>query len=401
MKFNLYGDGFHDDTDAIQEMLDTMRDVTLPEPEKYYLISRSLVIHSNTKLTLPRYAEIRLAPHSDCVMIKNETVDEVGDRFAPKIYDFAKKFFSYVNMYSMDHPCENIEICGGIWNFNNKEQKPNAFSTGIHDGYSGFGMLFLNVRNLKISSLTFKDPITFAVTLDTISYFQVSDITFDYNDGNLYQSNMDGIHVCGNCHHGSIEKLFGTCYDDIVALNAEEGTRGPISDISVKGIYTDKAYSAVRLLSASDECPVRNVHISDVYGTFYHFCICLMQFYAMDSRGVFENITIDNVYASKSDRSLVKFPRVFKYRPYGIIDFEGNIDVKNINIQNVHRREFIDTSVPMINVFETVTINNMILNNFSCVNCKDDNAIPFVTNKGDVKNLCYDNLYLENEKVEL
>ena len=400
MKYVLFGDGIHDDTDAIQELIDSSCEVNLPAPEKYYLISRSLELHSNLKLTLPRFAEIRLAPNSDCFMLKNATKDSPGERFAPKIYDFAKKYFSYVDKYSPDFPCENIEIQGGIWNFNNKEQKPNAFSTGIHDGYSGFGFLFYNVKNLKISSMTLKDPVTFSVTLDRVSYFTVEDITFDFNDGNLYQSNMDGVHLCGNCHHGHIERLFGTCYDDIVALNAEEGSRGPITDITVKGIYTDKSYSAVRLLSASRDCPVKNVHISDIYGSFYHFCVCFMQFYAMDSRGVFENVTIDNVFASKSDRSIVKFPRVFAYRKYGIIDFEGNIDAENIRVSNVHRTETHDPTTPMFNVWETATINNFMIENVSAKNLVNDEKIPMVTNAGKIENLSARGLFVEGEPVD-
>ena len=57
--YTLYGDGIHDDTDAIQEMLDSgVCEVSLPAPEKNFVISRPLVIPSNCKLKLPRYAVI-------------------------------------------------------------------------------------------------------------------------------------------------------------------------------------------------------------------------------------------------------------------------------------------------------------------------------------------------------
>ena len=74
MRYTLYGDGIHDDTDAIQEMIDSSCEAVLPAPKAFYLISRTLVLHSNFRLVLPRFAEIRLAPQSNCLMLKSATV---------------------------------------------------------------------------------------------------------------------------------------------------------------------------------------------------------------------------------------------------------------------------------------------------------------------------------------
>ncbi len=377
----LYGDGIHDDTSAIQELIDNNCEVNLPVPKAFYLISRSLELHSDLRLTLPRFAEIRLKADSNCYMLKNVTVEDRKERISSKLFD-------YVNRYSPERPCENIEVSGGIWNYNNKGQNPNPLSSGKYEpkGYTGFCFLFYNVKNLRISSLTIKDPANFAVTLDTVSYFTVDNLTFDYNDGNLYQSNMDGIHLCGNCHHGSIEKLFGTCYDDIVALNAEEGSRGPINDITVKGIYTENSYSAVRLLSASEECAIRNIHISDIFGTFYHFGICFMPVYKTGKRGFYENITVNNMYAGKSSRDIVKFYLVHKYRKYALIDLEGGIDVKNLSVSDVHRREFVDAAVPTLQLAEGLTVENLFLENITAENFTGTESMPFIVNKAEVKN---------------
>ena len=70
MEYELYGDGIHDDTAAIQEMLDKLGYASLPAPKEHYLISKPLIFHSKCKLKLPRFAEIRLAPGSNCVMAK-------------------------------------------------------------------------------------------------------------------------------------------------------------------------------------------------------------------------------------------------------------------------------------------------------------------------------------------
>ena len=378
--FILYGDGIHDDTDAIQYMIDHFRDVTLPCPKVKYMISRSLELPSYCRLQLPRFAEICLMDNSSCFMLKNKTLDDYAERTPAKA-------FSFLNRYSPNAPVQNIEVIGGIWNFNNKGQSPNPITTGVYEpeGYSGFGMLFYNVKNLRLSSLTLKDPVNFSVTLDTVSYFNIDNITFDFNEGNPYQSNMDGIHVNGNCHHGHIEKLYGTCYDDTVALNAQEGSAGPISDITISGIYTENAYSAVRLLSASDICSIKNVHITDIHGTFYHFCIAFMKYYDTGKRGVMENITIDHIYGGKADRALVKFPLVFKYRNFPFIDIQSELFVKNLTIADVHRCEYINP-VPTVSIDSDTTVDHFIMRNVTSENHTDEKELQNFVNYGIIVN---------------
>ena len=60
--YKLYGDGIHDDTPALQEMIDSgVCEVILPAPEKHYIITKPLELPSNFRLVLPRFAHIRLA----------------------------------------------------------------------------------------------------------------------------------------------------------------------------------------------------------------------------------------------------------------------------------------------------------------------------------------------------
>ena len=181
MSFTLYGDGVHDDTAAIQELINTSgTELKLPVPKMCYLISAPLELPSDFKLVLPRFAEIKLAKGSNCVMLKNKTVTLRQNRTKYKLWD-------HINEWSPDYPCENIEVEGGIWNLNNLEQNKNPLLTGVYEpkGYNGFIFLFYNVKNLRISSLTLKDPVTFAVTLDTVTYFTVDNIIFDFNYGTV------------------------------------------------------------------------------------------------------------------------------------------------------------------------------------------------------------------------
>ena len=50
---------------------------------------------------------------------------------------------------------------------------------------------------------------------------------FDFNHGHPWALNMDGVHFDGCCHHLRIANLRGTCFDDMVALNANDGICSP------------------------------------------------------------------------------------------------------------------------------------------------------------------------------
>lgn len=303
MKHMLYGDGIHDDYPAIQGMIDSgVCEISLPAPKKNYLISKTLILPSNFKLTLPRFAEIKLADGANCVMVKNQMVRDYAKRVPEDANGLCKHLWYHVNEYSPEIMSENIELCGGIWNCNNMNQLPNPEQTegfGPY-GYTGDGMLFYGVKNIKLSSMTVKDPVHYGVTFDRVSYFAIEDITFDYNLGNPYAINMDGVHFNGNCHFGSIRNLKGACYDDLVALNGHEGSKGPITNIEIDGLFAEGCHSAVRLLTVSDN--IENIHISNVYGTYYQYCIGLTKYYPGETTGAFDGISLDHIYASKALR---------------------------------------------------------------------------------------------------
>ncbi|MBQ2614907.1 MAG: hypothetical protein IJB80_06255 [Clostridia bacterium] len=387
----LFGDGIHDDTKAIQALIDNAgAELRLPMPKVRYLISAPLELPSNFKLILPRFAEIKLKKGSDCVMVKNKTVKDYQIRTDQDLYEF-------VNEYSYDDPCENIELEGGIWNFNNMEQSPNPIYTNVYEpkGYGGFPILFYNVRNLRVSSLTVKDPTTYAIIFDRVSYFTVDNILFDFNYGNPIAMNMDGVHLNGNCHFGTITNLKGTCYDDLVALNADEGSKGPISNIEIRGLYAENCHSAARLLSAN--YPVSNIHISDVYGTYFQYCLGLTRFYETKDRGVFDGITFENIYASKAER-LDVYGKKGTY-VYPLIWVQSKLLVKGLSVENLHRREY-NTPVETFYVGEETDVEQLCLKNITTENYVGG-EMPFFVNCGKVKYLHADHLFEEDGPVDL
>lgn len=390
----LYGDGINDDTLAIQEMIDNSNgEVVLPNPKAFYLISAPLELPSDFRLVLPRFCEIKLKANSNCVMLKNKTIEDKSKR------QTLHPAWGFLDEYSPDAPCQNIEVTGGIWNFNNKEQHPNPMyvQSDEHSSYSGFAMLFYNVKNLRISSLTIKDPVTFAVMLDTVSYFTVDNIIFDFNYGNPLATNMDGIHIDGNCHYGDIRNLKGACYDDLVALNADEGLAGDITNINIDGIYSEDCHSAVRLLAAKQS--VKNIHISNVYGTYFQYCIGITRFYPTDDKGQYDGITLENIYASKAFRYPV-YAKPEKSYVYPLIYIEDKLHIKNLKISNLVRREYI-TPVDTIHIKGETEIDQLVLENISVENHTDAESIPLFVNNGNVKYLIASGLYNDNEKVEL
>ena len=368
----LYGDGIHDDYEAIQELLDSgIPQIALPVPAKNYLISKTLKIHSNQQLLLPRYAVIRMADKSNCYMMANAD-PENGN-------------------------C-NFTVEGGIWDYNNQGQGPNPFHYPHpeHPDYIGFMFFFHNVKNFRFAHMTMKDPINFCLTLDKASYFTVEDITFDFNYGNPWAENMDGVHLDGNCHYGVIRNLKGACYDDLVALNSDEGSNGPITHIEVDGIFCEGCHSAVRLLTRLNR--VEHIHIHNIHGSFYQYCV---GFTDLDKSipgeyiGYFNNILLENFHISKAPRIHIHHKDGMGHFP--MLWFEDGVTTKNITIRNVCRQERVN-DIPLVAVEKTAVMGHLILEDI----IQQDSQIhvpAMVLNKGTIATLTTDNLVTDCGEV--
>ena len=331
----LYGDGIHDDYEAIQELLDSRNpQIVLPVPAKNYLISKTLKIYSNQQFILPRYTVIRMADMSNCYMMANAD-PENGN-------------------------C-NFTVEGGIWDYNNKGQGPNPFHYPHPDDpdYIGFMFYFYNVKNFRFAHMTLKDPINFCITLDMASYFTVEDITFDFNYGNPWAENMDGVHLDGNCHYGVIRNLKGACYDDLVALNSDEGSNGPITHIEVDGIFCEGCHSAVRLLTRLNR--VEHIHIHNVHGSFYQYCVGftdLDKSVPGDYIGCFNNILLENFHISKAPRIPIHHKDGMGHFP--MIWFEDGTSYGNIIVRNINREERVN-DIPLVTAEKTTKVDYLKL----------------------------------------
>lgn len=397
-KYILYGDGIHDDYPAIQEMIDSgVCEVCLPAPKDKYLITKPLVIPSNFKLKLPRFAHIKLADGANCFMLQNKSVYKPAKRLREGLSDLESNVWYYIDELSPDKEdeCYNFEIEGGIWDFNNKNQDPNPIQSQKFDKrhFLGHIMFFYNVRNFRLSNMTFKDPSNFAVMIDKGSYFTIENIEFDYNDGNPYAINMDGIHLNGGCHYGIIRNLKGTCYDDLVALNAYEGSGGDITNIEIDGLFAESCHSAVRLIAVTQN--VENITISNVFGTYYQYCIGLTKFYDVETTGHFDGISLNNIHASKAKRTALHEVHMTEMgvdtkTHYPFIWLQNETKIKNLFINGLYRIEH-NNPIETIRIDEKTVVDNLVLNNVSIENYTEF-KVPLILNNGTVKKQSLNNV---------
>ncbi len=393
----LYGDGIHDDLPAIQELLDSGATcVYLPMPEKNYLIGGAIRVHSNQELRLDRFTRIVLADNSNCVMLKNAEPLELN---------------------------KNIKISGGIWDMNHNNQKPNPWrfadsktgktsseellERGFHeaikpvpqgyegkvkhvgrdfpdDVYTGHCFMFNSIKNFYIGNLTIVNPVVYGMDLYYVEDFTVEDITFEYTEGSPKLWNLDGVHIEGYCKNGLVRNLKGACHDDAVALTSDDSyLNGPIENITIDGIYGQNSHSAVRLLSRVN--PIRNVHITNIYGTFYAYCVVMSKYSTLPERSCFENISIDHVHTGECPGTVDVAGNI---RP--LIYIGEDIDIKSLYISHLFRDET-HCPLPSIGIYKKTHIGTL---HISCSQQTNSTGKPmaFVENCGIIDRLVLDSV---------
>lgn len=371
------GDGLHDDTTGLQAALDGgARTVCLPRPPGHYSISAALKLHSGQTLQLDRSAVVRLADHGHAHMLTNAD-HERGNR--------------------------GISVIGGIWDGNNAHQTCAYHETGAWQvpydpaRYLGVLLQFSNVEDLRIANLTLKDPETFGVQMGNIRRFTVEDITFDYN---LLRLNMDGIHVHGNSHQGRITNLKGNTNDDLVALNADDGSmfelsRGAITDVTVDGVFAECGCTAVRLLSAGS--PVSRVRLANIHGSYRYNVVSFTHHDVHPGEAsVFEDIVLDGVFCSKPTGPL---PGPLAGNEGGratapLIWVAPGTLVRGLHIRNMHRTEKYPGAPDSVVVDEGATVEYLGLSDVSLTN-RTDTPLALLRNAGTITALNVSNAYLK------
>ncbi len=373
-KLALVSDGMADATEAIQEMLDKCGDVYIPSGN--YKITHPLIIHNNTRLVLAPDAHLKVADHANCSLIDND------------------------GLYTRERN-HDITVIGGIWDGNHvnqerRELRPDEqFSEEVYirNELLVVMMRFVHIDRLTMQDMVLKNPICYGVHIADAVDFTVENIHLDYE---LTRYNMDGVHIQGPARFGKIRNINGAANDDQVALCTEgtarsEITKGDIEDVVIDGVYSENGYTGVRLLSCGST--LRNVHISNVCGSFRFYAVSFTHHYPIyeDTKVLLENIHVSDLYVSKSDAN---YPSEFRPAVENgpLIWFERGVNCRNVVLENIFRREVCDfTKAPTIALDAGVTVDGMRIRNVMQT-FPHGNVQEAIRNQAEVRNLSVDGI---------
>lgn len=346
----LYGDGIHNDTLALQELLDGCGIVTVERPGTY-LVSSTLIIHANTRLICAPGVHFLAAPMSRCALIENEHFAEGDGRDV------------------------NIEIIGGIWDGNCDEMGLDGAYEAQHrldDPYSpklfkGKLMRFAHVDHISLEKLTVRNPVSYGIQIGDVRGFVVRDLYFDYN---WHFGTTDGVHINGPACDGVIENLYGTTNDDLVSLTTydeahAEISLGDIENIYIHNLSAKNGFSSVRLLSGEGYV-LRNVRVDGIYGDYRHHAVVISNHNRRPGKVWFEDLVLENIHACKSATPLGE--DCFRFWENGadrcpFICFDKGAICGNVTVRNVHRHQEISSESPLFFLAEDCSIDRLMLDN--------------------------------------
>ena len=346
----LYIDGIHDDTLALQEMLDQCGIVTVERPGTY-LVSRTLIIRSNTRLICAPGVHFLAAPLSKCALIENEHFGDPSGRD------------------------ENIEIIGGIWDGNCDAMGLDGEYEAQHrldDPYSpklfkGKLLRFAHLDRITLEKLTVRNPVSYGIQIGAVRGFVTRDIFFDYN---WHFGTTDGVHINGPACDGVIENLYGTTNDDLVSLTTydeahAEISLGDIENVYIHNLSAQNGFSSVRLLSGEGYV-LRNVRVDGIYGDYRHHAVVISNHNRRPGRVWFEDLVIENINACKSADPLGE--GCFRMWEKGadrcaFICFDKGAICGNVTVRNVHRHQEQSTESHLFRLSDDCSIDRLMLDN--------------------------------------
>lgn len=285
-------DGATDASPVLQGLLDEGGDITIPAGS--YLLTETLRVHSDTSITAEPGAVFRLA-------------DGAGRHCRNFLITNANPGNGNVN----------ISLRGGLWDGNN----PGNPRGTDHEpfSYTGVAVNLTNVRRLRISGLTVRDPESFFVRVGEVSDFEIENITLQADN---LRPNQDGIHVGGFSERGVIRGIRargrGVPNDDMVALNADDDVerqlnlgmrRGPIRDILVEDIEAEDAYTFLRLLSVDN--PIEDITVRRMKGGCRMHGVNLNNWRFPKGVGAIRRVSMEDIELTKTACSL-EAPAVVK-----------------------------------------------------------------------------------------
>lgn len=364
LEFNADNNGVKDNSSIIENALIKERELFFPKGK--YLISKELILPSDTHLLLDKEAEL---------FCMDNCFDKEGVRAAITNSDY-------------ENGNKNIIIEGGIFNGNNHNNRRETWNNGPCQGLL---FSFFNVKGLTIKNVVATDSESYHFRIGFVTDFVFENILIK---DSLLTPCQDGIHIGGGCGNGVIKNVFaekGATNDDLIAFNADDvnfychnwGMKdAPIYNVSVENVSAEDCWSAVRLLSVTSR--ISNIHIKNLTAGIREMGVNMdAARYAADAIfsdndypegvGFLENITLENFSLWHSKNTENTWSENREQRP--LIVAETNC--KNLVFKNFKRIKENEYDIPS----PTCMIRNIndaeIIKNGEKINLKCKDTLTF------------------------
>ena len=264
------------------------------------LCSTSILLKEGTTLELDKKFILKLANQTNKPLVVTP-----GSSF---LWNDASAGVNYI---------KNVTIKGGTFDCNGSGQTRST-------NFVGFGLQIADVKNFIFEDSAIRNPTSFGFQGGGLHTFKINNIFCDYTQA---RSNMDGIHINGDCIDGDIESIWGTTHDDMVALNAVDGDeymlrRGDMLRISVKNVKNSgTGYRGIRLLSGPDVV-FDEIDIEGIYGDYQFQAVALTSYRGVVSK--IGKINISKVFSENMGVSAI-----------GVVNGGANTTVKYLKIDGV------------------------------------------------------------------
>jgi hypothetical protein len=317
---NVYTGGGHDDTDALQTVLDLAKngDGIHLMMDGAALVT-GLVIHSNTTIQcLSGDCGFFLAAQSNRAIVTN----------------------SGWNPYDLQ--TRNITLLGGTYNQDSFRQEHHINIDDTHqDPYHRlvkgvYALEFYGVEHLMLCDLCIRNNRTYAMNIAGWRDVVIENIRLDLPQLQ-HRQNQDGLHFYGPGQHMVIRNLSGRTGDDIINLSPDEiDLVSSITDVLIDGVFLDECDYGIHLLSRGtgrlDRVTVRNVT-----GSCRSFAFRINCFYPDLTYGDFGSIVFENIDV----RPLPIVGGI--YEPTALFRIGGNIEC--LTLRNIREHQIIDNRI--------------------------------------------------------
>lgn len=248
----------------IQEMLDTVKTLSIPDTGTPILLDRPLVMHSGCHLRVEGKQMFLQAPDSDYCLIRNEHVqDGANGATDPSMRD------------------NNISVSGGYWHIRRGVRSYTDENMRFKGSLGA--VIFCSVERISLSDMVICDsPLCGAPGNGSCSYgIQLCDCRdFIVENIDFVDNHRDGVHVNGPATYGLIRHIRGEKMgDDTVALNAWDWCTSALTFGNIEHVVVEDTVccgNEFRLLpgqkiypdGSRTDCDIRDIVLENVSGIY-------------------------------------------------------------------------------------------------------------------------------------